>query len=193
MAAVRDSSMKSLLHIAVEMMGFRVVKMMMEEFNFEPNEQDISGNTPLHVACLYQKVQIVMHLLSVPYCDPNVQNGEGMTPLNVCARVGSDVVTKHLFNCRRVDKNIQDYEGKTAVEIMDANNSMLVRGSEEASVSSPPVDTTLNLGVELGLLRGKSNDGCTMVGVATVVLRTMVGVVICRPDIFKISILEPHS
>ena len=146
--------MRSLLHYAAERMRFRAVKMMIEEFNFDPNLQDISGNTPLHLACLAQKVQNVMYLLSTPSCDPNILNMVGDTPLHMCATIGVDVVTKYLFNCRRVDKNLKNAKGKTGVELMDERCSALVKGcNRESGAMSPRSENGLS---EEGMTRSKS-------------------------------------
>ena len=73
-----DADGKSLLHIACERMGFRVVKMLIEGYHFDPNEQDTNGNTALHIACEEEKYQIVQYLRLLPTYNPNIRNNKGM-------------------------------------------------------------------------------------------------------------------
>ena len=118
---VRDSNMRSLLHIACQIMNFIIVKHLIETYEFNPNLQDEYGNTALHVACLSEKTQIVMYLINKSNCNPNIRNRDGSTPFHIAARNQSVVIVKYLMAMPQLDGNVKDITGKTALEIIEVD------------------------------------------------------------------------
>lgn len=133
---IRDPSRKSLLHIACAVMDFRVVKLLVEEYGLEIDDQDSSGNTPLHIACSSQKVQSVMYLVNNSLCDPNVRNNEGLTPLHAASRHGPMGLLKHLLSIKGLDTTVKDSSGRTAIEIIQSNPQLTPSLEKQTSTVS---------------------------------------------------------
>ncbi len=103
MRNVFDVDMKSLLHLACELMDFRVVKLLVEKYNFNPNDQDVAGNTALHIASKAGKSQIVVYLLGYPACDPNIRDRGGYTAYHLAFLGGRNSITRFFKKCKRMD------------------------------------------------------------------------------------------
>ena len=110
-----DGEMKSLLHIACRHMGVQVVKMMVEDYNFDPNDKDPKGNTALHIACQAEKNQTVLYLLNSPSCNPNIRNEKGMTPLHIASQNELNTLIRFFLNSCRIDEEIKDEVRKSFV------------------------------------------------------------------------------
>ena len=121
---IRDSSKQTMLHVACDIMDDLIVKLLVEDYKFSVNVQDIRGNTPLHLACSSQQVQNVMYLANLPACDPNIRNSNGQTPLHIAGLIGPASLLNILLNCHRVDRTITDNSGKTALTIIVGNPAL---------------------------------------------------------------------
>ena len=117
--SVYDVDMKSLLHLACELMDFRVVRMLVEKYNFNPNDQDIGGNTALHIACKAHKTQTVMYLLGTPTCNPNIRDRGGRTALHIASTSSRNSITRFFLNCKRMDQEIVEEVRRTSVNFAE--------------------------------------------------------------------------
>ena len=127
---IYDSNLRSFLHIASNSMGFRIIKLLIEKYNFDPNEQDGDGNTPLHIACEAHKTQTVMYLCSLTTCDPNITNGNGDTPLHIAAQNGSVILMRYLLKMAGLDLDVRDKDGRTAIEIVEQDPRLVPSASK---------------------------------------------------------------
>lgn len=133
---IHDASKKSLLHIACENMGFRVVKLLVDELNFEFNEQDVSGDTPLHIACSAQRVQSAMYLSNKPSCNPNIKNSDGLTPLHIVTSRRNILLIKHLLGLALLDRSVEDGNGRTAISIIESDPELASHLAKKHSTAS---------------------------------------------------------
>lgn len=114
----RDEKGRSLLHLACKLMEYRIVRKLVEDYDFEINRQDANGDTPLHIACRAEKTQSVIFLTKVSGCDPNVKNRNGSTPLHIAARKGPVLLITHLLAMGNLDRSITDKEGRDAISVI---------------------------------------------------------------------------
>ena len=132
----RDSAHKNLLHVACRQMEFRVVKLLIDKYNFDPNIQDSSGDTPLHIACEAKKIQTAIYLANLTTCDPNLLNSEGLTPLHVAAKEGPALLISHLLGVERLDQSVKDPSGCTALEVIKSNPQLAAAADRKVSIGS---------------------------------------------------------
>ena len=82
-AGIRDSSNRTLLHLAAEYGWTDVCRVLVEQYQVDPHCWDISGGyTALYYASRYNHLDIVQYLVSSVCCDPLTENKWGQTPLS---------------------------------------------------------------------------------------------------------------
>ena len=118
---IRGTENDTMLHFASKSMDFRVIKLLLESYDFDPNETDQCGNTALHLAIQSEKIQNVMYIGRQPICDPNIRNRDGSTPLHSAVIVGSVVILRFLLNLPRLDRNLKNKEGISALDMIHSD------------------------------------------------------------------------
>ena len=99
-ADIRDKSWlcrnKTLLHYPCYHGWLDVTKILVEQYNCDPEYGDERGDTPLHEACREGRVDIVRYLVSEQGCGTACRNKKGDTPLHVACRKGHLAMVKTL-------------------------------------------------------------------------------------------------
>src|SRR5690606_27566053 len=101
------------LHLACVNKNAKMVRILLDHENIDPNVQDDGGYTPFYFACGKKDPVILELLLNNKIVDPNVQDNQGLTPLYLACAKNAPVIVELLLNNKRVDPNIQDNQGFT--------------------------------------------------------------------------------
>ncbi|KAI6217622.1 Ankyrin repeat protein [Aphelenchoides besseyi] len=84
---VRDRRGNSLLHIAVELGCFDVIRALELNMPDALNTPNLMANTPFHVACKAKNRDLIVKLLNISKIDPTYRNGDGYTGLHELIRM----------------------------------------------------------------------------------------------------------
>ncbi len=82
-----------------------VVKVLIEEYYFDPMCEDKQGKTLLHYACQGSHLNLVKYLITQCKCDPMCRNIHGDSPLYTASSHGQLEIIKYLINDCNCDPN----------------------------------------------------------------------------------------
>ncbi len=133
-----QSSKPLALHYAVQLSPLETVSLLINDLNFDANQQDLKGNTPLHLAAQAGRSDVVAYLLSLDDINDTLTNNEGKTPLDISRspeistiiQVGRAKYVEHISTLLKTYFNENNYEGlekilnnPRAQQLIDINGS----------------------------------------------------------------------
>lgn len=104
------------LHLASKQGYLDAVKVLVEEFGFDPTVRDLNyQETPLHCACQNGYLSIVKYFVDKHCCDVETQDMSGLTPLHFASRKGHINIVKYLSNEQNCNLQARDKLQQTAL------------------------------------------------------------------------------
>ncbi|CAN6338839.1 unnamed protein product [Urochloa humidicola] len=114
--ANRKSKRHGPLHVAASTNLVTMCKMLIKDFNCDPNAVDADDATPLFFAILGEGSQAVVKYLITSGADPKKANNRGVTPLHCAARRGYCEIADHLLS-KGVDVDPICYNGEAPLHV----------------------------------------------------------------------------
>lgn len=94
-----------------------VLKFLINNEGFDPNDRDEFNQTPLHHACKVGNIELVEFLSSVKGVDVNARDKEGRTPLVLSFISDSLDIAKFMLESTRADIKIADNDGRNGLHL----------------------------------------------------------------------------
>ena len=123
---LKDKSGDSIIHCAVRMNLFSIVKYLIEKKNVDVNCRGIMNQTPLHCACEKGNLTIVQYLISKGAQIEAAESFFGRKPLHIAVSNENVDIVKYLVSIG-ADKNASDNDGETPIHIaiINGNNEII--------------------------------------------------------------------
>ena len=86
----------TLLHCAAHWGWLDTVKLLITEYNCDPNQVDSRGLTPLHVASSSGHLDVLQYLIDDQKCDPLQKDDDGETSVDRACIFGKQEVVEYL-------------------------------------------------------------------------------------------------
>lgn len=101
-----------------------VIRFLIKEAGFDPNQVDSSGYAPLHHVAYHNNVELSQVLISLG-ADPNMfsKRSDYFAPIHIAAKVKSYAFLKHLIHFRLVAINALNFEGHHMIHYAIRNRS----------------------------------------------------------------------
>lgn len=103
----------SILHYTCQGGHTELLRLLIEEWNFDINGKDTKGHTPLHIAILYEK-EAVVRLLLTCRCQVNCADSKGCTPLYYAVQKHYLKLVQMLLECEATTETPSN-DGSTAL------------------------------------------------------------------------------
>lgn len=140
--SVTTTGGNTLIHMAVEMCCFDIIKFLVDKKICTLTTCNEKGESPLHVACSshYGHDTEIGVWLCEHGCDVNQENKEGNTPLHVaCAARNKGMVTLLLENDKCKSLNLRNAKGHTPIHYaldLDLIKHLIINGADSTDVAN---------------------------------------------------------
>lgn len=132
------------------------IKYLIENFSFDINEAQETGETPLYIACQNNHIELVKFLLSLPI-KKNLTHISGASALYIAAQNGNEEIVTALIESG-IDPNLAHNSGATALYIASQNKNY---GTIEKLFLSKDLDVNASLKNGITALYIASKKGYT--------------------------------